>query len=122
MEIAHEIHRGRVTSNPWQLARLLGRRDGNTRHAPTEHTRCERTRPFASAARSRPCRPELAGVRVVADYSHFLAACEAEPGDAALEEALSALHARARHVHARVGFGNGPQARKVEGGGRRVLA
>ena len=49
-------------------------------------------------------------LQLVADYSHFTVACEANPGDAALEAAIAVIGRRVRHVHARVGFDNGPQA------------
>lgn len=56
-----------------------------------------------------PSRDEGQSVQLVADYSHFLAACEADPGEAPMDDAIDALHERVRHVHARVGFANGPQ-------------
>lgn len=119
MEIVHEIHRGRITSNPWALQRAIAKLSPCARGRSLF---ASRTEACVSRGRSKGERPstlrrapratrrgESARVRLVADYSHFLAACEAEPGEEPLEEALSALHGRVRHVHARVGFGNGPQ-------------
>ena len=47
---------------------------------------------------------------LVADYSHFTVVAEAAPSDPELDACvLGALTARVRHVHARVGFEEGPQ-------------
>jgi hypothetical protein len=47
---------------------------------------------------------------LVADYSHFTVVAEAAPSDPELDACvLGALNARVRHVHARVGFEEGPQ-------------
>mmetsp|Transcript_25816 Transcript_25816/g.49010 ORF Transcript_25816/g.49010 Transcript_25816/m.49010 type:complete len:307 (-) Transcript_25816:337-1257(-) len=51
--------------------------------------------------------PEL---ELVADYAHFTCVTETAAGACPeLEAALLAVHPRVRHVHARVGFDNGPQ-------------
>ena len=52
----------------------------------------------------------LPSLALVADYSHFLAACEVDPGDEMLEEAILSLIPHIAHLHARVGYDNGPQA------------
>jgi sugar phosphate isomerase/epimerase len=48
--------------------------------------------------------PEL---HIVADYSHWVNVCERLPDDQA--EALALAHARAIHIHGRVGYEEGPQ-------------
>ncbi len=48
--------------------------------------------------------PEL---YITADYSHWVNVCERLPNDQA--EALALANGRARHVHARVGYEEGPQ-------------
>lgn len=50
--------------------------------------------------------PEL---RFTADYSHFTVVAEAGPADPELNAVLAQLAPRVRHVHARVGFEEGPQ-------------
>jgi sugar phosphate isomerase/epimerase len=49
-------------------------------------------------------------LRLLADLSHYANVCEAQlTGDAPLEAALSELAPRFVHIHARVGFEEGPQ-------------
>lgn len=76
VKIVHEIHRGRIFSNPWATARLVQRS------------------------------PE---VKLIADYSHFTTASEVEPWDPFLLPALEQLTPHIAHIHARVGYENGPQ-------------
>lgn len=65
--------------------------------------------------------PKLPSLRLVADYSHFTAACEvaASEHDPALEDALAALAPRVDHIHLRVGDECRPQlaAAELMGGG-----
>lgn len=46
-------------------------------------------------------------LKIVADYSHWVNVCERLPDDQA--EALELANRRAHHVHARIGYGEGPQ-------------
>lgn len=48
-------------------------------------------------------------LRLLADLSHFSVVCEVPCGEPALEAAVAALLPRVGHVHARVGFEQGPQ-------------
>jgi len=48
-------------------------------------------------------------LQLLADLSHYPAACEAAPGEALLERALAELTPACHHVHARVGHAEGPQ-------------
>ena len=48
-------------------------------------------------------------LRFVADFSHFTVVCEAAPGDRFLDAAVRELIPHVHHVHARIGYDNGPQ-------------
>lgn len=48
------------------------------------------------------------GLKLVADYSHWVNVCERLPEDQA--DALALANSRAAHIHARVGYEQGPQA------------
>ncbi len=46
-------------------------------------------------------------LKIVADYSHWVNVCERLPDDQA--EALALANQRAQHIHARIGYAEGPQ-------------
>jgi hypothetical protein len=48
-------------------------------------------------------------LQLLGDLSHYCCVCEAPPGDAELEGAIAKLLPRCGHLHARVGFEEGPQ-------------
>jgi sugar phosphate isomerase/epimerase len=48
---------------------------------------------------------EVPGLELCADFSHFAVVCERLPGDAEVAD----LMPRIRHIHARVGYAEGPQ-------------
>jgi len=58
-------------------------------------------------------------LRIIADFSHFLCAAEAEPWDEALAAPLAALLPHVAHIHGRVGYENGPQIPDSRAPGRR---
>lgn len=51
-------------------------------------------------------------LRFVADFSHFTVVCEAGPHDRTLDAAIRELVPLVQHVHARIGYDNGPQVRR----------
>src|SRR5664279_1033666 len=50
---------------------------------------------------------QFASLKIVADYSHWVNVCERLPDDQA--EALDLANRRAAHIHARIGYEEGPQ-------------
>jgi hypothetical protein len=79
LDLVHEIHRGRCAHSPWLLQQM----------AP---------------------RLQQLDVKLVADYSHLTCVAEVAPGECPVfEEAIASLTPLVRHVHARVGYENGPQ-------------
>ena len=50
-------------------------------------------------------------MKLCADYSHFAVVTAAACDDRELNAVLALLAPRVRHIHARVGFIQGPQAR-----------
>lgn len=48
-------------------------------------------------------------VKLIADYSHFTCASEIEPWDPNLIRVLDRLAPHIHHIHARIGYDNGPQ-------------
>ena len=48
-------------------------------------------------------------LKILADLSHYNVVCEAPCGDSELEDAIAELIPLAYHIHARVGFEEGPQ-------------
>lgn len=59
--------------------------------------------PWTTAAYLR----EFEGIKITADYSHWVNVCERLPDDQAT--ALSLANQRAQHIHGRVGYAEGPQ-------------
>jgi sugar phosphate isomerase/epimerase len=57
--------------------------------------------------RTRRILESFAGLKVVADFSHFVCGCERLPDD--LEETFRIIAGRSRHIHTRVGHEQGPQ-------------
>lgn len=50
---------------------------------------------------------------IIADYAHFTVAAEAAAWEEPLAESLAGLAPHVRHIHARVGYENGPQVPRV---------
>jgi hypothetical protein len=70
--LVHEIHRGRMFSNPWAIGRLLQRQQ-----------------------------QQQGRLKLVADFSHCTCSCEVEPWDPELLRALQPLYPAVHHLHAR---------------------
>jgi hypothetical protein len=129
--VIHEIHRGRMFSNPWHIARLLGhiRPPSPSLASPASPTSSGTSKQqvsatdqpapataqdllsgaTASVSSSAATAAGAAGIKLVGDFSHFTCACEVEPWDPDLLEALNPLMPHIHHLHARVGYENGPQ-------------
>jgi hypothetical protein len=86
--LVHEIHRGRMFSNPWHIGRLLLRQQ-------------QQAAPAAPPPPPPPPGPPHGGIKLVADFSHCTCACELEPWDPALLQALQPLYPAVFHLHAR---------------------
>lgn len=103
-------HTGHDSFGPQQAAEVVGLANElqhSQGHAIVHEI--HRGRVFHSPYTTLPTLQALPETRVVADYSHFLAACETVPGDEVFEAALKAIRPHVSHVHARVGYENGPQ-------------
>jgi len=76
---AHETHRGRIFYTPWSTLRVL---------------------------------KQFEEIKVCSDYSHWVVVCERYNGilcGEEFEEVLALCKDRMEHIHARVGYGQGPQ-------------
>jgi hypothetical protein len=62
--------------------------------------------PWAAAEAVAAFGPRL---KLLGDLSHFCAVCEASCGEPELEDAVASIVPSIRHLHARVGFAEGPQ-------------
>ena len=73
------------------------------------HHETHRHRLLFSPVLTVDCLRKHARLRILGDLSHYCVVCEAPCGDLDLEEAISEIVPRIGHLHARVGFEEGPQ-------------
>jgi hypothetical protein len=79
--LVHEIHRGRMLSNPWHIGRLQQQQQQQQEQQQQ--------------------RRQQGGLKLVADFSHCTCSCEVEPWDPELLQALQPLYPAVYHLHAR---------------------